>query len=174
MQRRRPERARTIPQPASPASDLETALELAAHCDALDVHVAGQSALVRRVRLTGNERLEVLAARFRDAEAIGADVLRRQLLFLVGHLIERNVSHAPAVWPVRLALNDGHYCVGAFERELYGCLADGVSLLHIDLRGDMARRPLQIVRDRPVIFVSVRLANQIRDDWCHAAELGMT
>src|SRR5215472_3507599 len=71
--------------------ELEFVLELAPHRHALDTHVVGQTVAVRRISLPGDQRLEVTATGRRDAEAVLADVLPRQLLFLVGNFRERHV-----------------------------------------------------------------------------------
>src|SRR6516162_10048884 len=77
--------------------ELEFALELAPHRHALDRNVVGQTVAVRRISLPRDQRLEVTATRRGDAEAVLADVIARQLLFLVGDLGERYVTDRPAV-----------------------------------------------------------------------------
>src|SRR5215472_16626034 len=79
-------------------SDLEFVLELARHRHALDVHVVRQTVAVRRISFARDQGLEVTATRRGDAEAVLADELARQLLFLVGDLGERHVTDRPAVW----------------------------------------------------------------------------
>src|SRR5205823_13250773 len=73
---------------------LELGGELAAHRDPLYPGVVGQPVAVRRVRLPKDERLEVAAAGLGDAEAVRANVGRRELLLLVrnfgaGHMPDR-------------------------------------------------------------------------------------
>src|ERR1700674_1603012 len=82
---------------AARSRDLEVAGELPAHRDALDAHVVRQPVAVRRIGLTGDQRLEVAAAGLGDAEAIRADVPGGELFLLVGDLRERHLPHHPFV-----------------------------------------------------------------------------
>src|SRR5438270_13788674 len=59
---------------------LELGGELAAHRDPLYPGVVGEPVAVRRVRLPKDERLEGTAAGRRGAEAVRADVGRRELI----------------------------------------------------------------------------------------------
>src|ERR1700756_5278434 len=71
--------------------------QLAAHRDALYPGVIRQTVAVRRVGLPKDERFEVAAARLGDAEAVRANVGRRQLLLLVGYLGEGHVPDRPSI-----------------------------------------------------------------------------
>ncbi len=57
------------------------------------------------------------------------------------------------------------------ERELDRGLADGVGLFDVHLRGDVARGALQVVGERPVVLVAVRLLDHLRERRRDAAEL---
>src|SRR6516165_10030072 len=163
-------RART----AASRSDLEFALELAPHRHALDSYVVGQTVAVGRISLPGDQRLEVTPTRHGDAEAVLADVFARQLLFLVGNFGERHVADRPAVGALRPTHDDGHDGIHALQRQLHRRLAHRVRLLDVDLGGDVPRCALQVVGDRPVVLVAVRLAHHVGHDRCDTAELRMS
>src|SRR5436190_20175132 len=76
---------------------LELGGELAAHRDPLYPGVVGEPVAVRRVRLAGDERLEVAAAGPGDAEAGRANVGRRGRLLLVGNFGEGYMPARPFV-----------------------------------------------------------------------------
>src|SRR5215468_6403329 len=137
-----------LAQRSKARSDLELLLELAPHRCALDTHVVRQAVTVGRIGLTCDQRLEVAPAGGSDAEAIRAEVLGRELLFLVGNVSERHVADRPAVGPVGAAHDGRHDRVYALQSQLHRRLADGVGLLDIHPRGNMPRRTLQVVRDR--------------------------
>ena len=73
-----------------------------------------------------------------------------------------------------LAHDRRHHRVHALYRELHRRLADRVRLVDVDLRCDVARGALQIVGDRPVVLVPIRLAHHVGNHWSHAAELRVT
>src|SRR5437660_10661021 len=74
---------------------LEFGGEPAAHPDPLYPGVVGEAVAVRRVRLAGDERLEVAAAGLGDAEAARADLGRRGLPLLVCNLGEGHMHVRP-------------------------------------------------------------------------------
>src|SRR6187402_2167382 len=61
-------------------SGLELGIELLLHRHALDLHVVGEAILVGRIVFTGDQRLEVGAAFFGDAEAVRGDEIARHHL----------------------------------------------------------------------------------------------
>src|SRR5438045_2349668 len=153
---------------------LELGGELAAHRDPLYPGGVGEPVAVRRVRLAGDERLEVAAAGLGDAEAVRANVGRRELLLLVGNFGEGYMPDRSFISPRGRAHDRRHHRVHALYRELHRRLADRVRLVDVDLRCDVARGALQIVGDRPVVLVPIRLAHHVGNHWSHAAELRVT
>src|SRR2546429_2896316 len=108
---------------------LELGGEPAAHRDPLDPGVVGEPVAVRRVRLPKDEWLEVAAAGLGDAEAVRANVGRRELLLLVGNFGEGYMPDRPLIRLRGLAHDRRHHRVHALYRELHRRLADRVRLV---------------------------------------------
>src|SRR6186713_2022352 len=72
-------------------SGLELGIELLLHRHALDLHVVGEAVLVRRIVFTGDQRLEVGAAFFGDAEAVRGDEIARHHLLDIRDVGELHV-----------------------------------------------------------------------------------
>src|SRR5439155_1710057 len=87
--------------------------ELAANRDPLYPRVVRQSVAVRRVGIAGDERLEVAAAGLGDAEAVRANIGRRELLLLVGNFGEGHMPDRPFIRLRGLAHDRRHHRVHA-------------------------------------------------------------
>ena len=137
----------------------------------LQAHVVRQAVLEWRRRLAPHQRREVAARLLGDAEAVAGDEIARQHLLDVGDFGERRLGDLPAVRLVGDARDRRHHGVPARERQLDRRLADGVALLEVGLRREVARRALQIVGDRPVILVLELVLHERRDQRADAAQL---
>src|SRR5207302_3840526 len=90
---------------------LELGGELAAHRDPLYPGVVGEPVAVRRLRLPKDERLQVAAAGLGDAEAVRANVGRREPLLLVGNFGEGCMPDRPFIRLPGLAHHRRHHPV---------------------------------------------------------------
>src|SRR5690606_26375533 len=132
----------------------ELAFQLLRYRFQLQAGVLGNAVLVRWVIFALDQRCQIVAARLGDAKAVGGDEVARHLLLDIGDLGQRCLGNAPAVL-LALAAHDGrHHGVLTCYCHFHGSAADGIGLLDIHRRGDMACRALQVVGHRPVILVA--------------------
>src|SRR5690606_9824935 len=132
-----------------------------------------QAILERREAFARNQRLQVVTAILGDAKAVITDVVNGHFLFLVGNVAQWRFANVPAIGPGLVADDDRHHGLLAIQRHFYRGLANGVGLLDIGGRGDVACSPLQVVGNRPVILVAQRLLDHVGEGRRNATELGM-
>src|SRR5258706_11391229 len=139
----------------------------------LQLHVIGQSVLVRRRRLALDQRRNVCAAFRRDVKPVFGYEIARHHLFLVGDVGEVRYGDAPAIRLVRHPLDDRQHRVRPGKGEPYRGDAELVGLFDVHLGCNMAGGALQVVGERPVILVFQSVLDELRDDLPRAAQLRM-
>src|SRR5215831_2993800 len=91
-----------------PASYGEFSGQLLWHRHVLQCHVIGQTIFEWWIGFANDERRQIAAGRFGDAEAVGTDELARQELFLVGDRRQRGLDDVPAIRCVAKPSDRGH------------------------------------------------------------------
>src|SRR5690606_24155755 len=84
------------------------------------------------------------------------------------------IAHAPFIRRIRLAHDDGHARILPGQRQVHGVTSDGDGVVQIGGRDDVSGRALEVVGDGPVIAVPEPILDQIGDQWCYPAQLGMS
>src|SRR6187455_3420609 len=152
-------------------SDFERGGQFFRYRAVLQLDIIGQPVLERRVILSRNQRGQVLAAFVRDVKAVRRDEIARHLFFLVRDVFEFRGLDCPSVRLVRFADDHGHDGVAALEREVNRGFANSISLLRIGFGRDVARGALQIIGDRPMVFIAELVLDEVGNLRRDAAEL---
>ena len=120
-----------------------------------------------------NQWRQISPASRRDAKAVFADKAGGHHFLPVRNPAQRSMPDRPAIGAIRFAHDDRHDRIVAFQGQFHGRFADRVGLFHIDSGCDVPCGALQVVCNRPVIFIAMLFPDHFRDDRPDATELGV-